>query len=721
MALLHNKRGRMNKQEIEKRKKILLELFSDKIYKPMKIKELAILLDIHRDKRYELEELIYELIDEGKIIINLKGKIELFANKTYTGIYSASPKGFGFIKCEEIEKDIFIPKNKNMSALNGDKVSFIIEIDDVASSKHSEGRIVAILEHANERVVGIFQKSKNFGFVIPDNQKILKDIFVSKKSDMNAKSGDKVVVSIYDFGSNKRKPEGKIIEILGNAKDVGVDILSIAKNYNLDMNFPDEVMREVKSIDTSISNEELSCRRDYRTELTVTIDGEDAKDLDDAISLSYNGEIWTLAVHIADVTHYVRENSYIDKEAIQRGTSVYLVDRVIPMLPRELSNGICSLNAGEDRLALSCIMDIDNKGKVLRHEIAETVINVDYRMTYTDVAKILNTDDEDLKNKYSPCLTLFKNMAILSKILRDKRFKRGAIDFDFPESKVILNEKGKVVDIKPYERNIATKIIEDFMLLANETVAEEYFWRELPFVYRVHENPDTDKMKALARFINNFGFILHNKGGEIYPKDLQKLLDKLEGSPKQNLISRIILRSMKKARYQTESIGHFGLATKYYTHFTSPIRRYPDLQIHRIIKENIHQRLNKKRLEHYDTILEDICFKSSTMERQAEEAERESIKYKKCEYMLSHIGEEFIGVISGMANFGFYVELENTIEGLVHIASLKNDYYNYIEDEYKIVGDITKISYSIGESVIVKVLDVDKLSKTIDFSLIKKI
>ena len=711
----------MNKQEIEKRKKILLELFSDKIYKPMKIKELAILLDIHRDKRYELEELIYELIDEGKIIINLKGKIELFANKTYTGIYSASPKGFGFIKCEEIEKDIFIPKDKNMSALNGDKVSFIIEIDNVASSKHSEGKIVAILEHANERVVGIFQKSKNFGFVIPDNQKILKDIFVSKNSDMNAKSGDKVVVSIYDFGSNKRKPEGKIIEILGNAKDVGVDILSIAKNYNLDMNFPDEVMREAKNIDTSISNEELSYRRDYRTELTVTIDGEDAKDLDDAISLSYNGEIWTLAVHIADVTHYVRENSYIDKEAIQRGTSVYLVDRVIPMLPRELSNGICSLNAGEDRLALSYIMDIDNKGKVLRHEIAETVINVDYRMTYTDVAKILNTDDEDLKNKYSPCLTLFKNMAILSKILRDKRFKRGAIDFDFPESKVILNEKGKVVDIKPYERNIATKIIEDFMLLANETVAEEYFWRELPFVYRVHENPDTDKMKALARFINNFGFVLHNKCGEIYPKDLQKLLDKLEGSPKQNLISRIILRSMKKARYQTEAIGHFGLATKYYTHFTSPIRRYPDLQIHRIIKENIHQRLNKKRLEHYDTILEDICFKSSTMERQAEEAERESIKYKKCEYMLSHIGEEFIGVISGMTNFGFYVELENTIEGLVHIASLKDDYYNYIEDEYKIVGDITKISYSIGESVIVKVLDVDKLSKTIDFSLIKKI
>ena len=371
----------MNKQEIEKRKKILLELFSDKIYKPMKVKELAILLDIHRDKRYELEELIYELIDEGKISINLKGKIELLANKTYTGIYSASSKGFGFVKCEEIEKDIFIPKDKNMTALNGDKVSFIIEIDNVASSKHSEGRIVAILEHANERVVGIFQKSKNFGFVIPDNQKILKDIFVSKNSDMNAKSGDKVVVSIYDFGSNKRKPEGKIIEILGNAKDVGVDILSIAKNYNLHMNFPDEVMREAKNIDTSISNEELSYRRDYRTELTVTIDGEDAKDLDDAISLSYNGEIWTLAVHIADVSHYVRENSYIDKEAIQRGTSVYLVDRVIPMLPRELSNGICSLNAGEDRLALSCIMDIDNKGKVLRHEIAETVINVDYRMT----------------------------------------------------------------------------------------------------------------------------------------------------------------------------------------------------------------------------------------------------------------------------------------------------------------------------------------------------
>lgn len=711
----------MNIKEKEKRKKILLDLFADKIYKPMKIKELAILLDIHRDKRYELEELIYELVDEGKIIINKRAKIELANTKIYNGIYMANAKGFGFVKCEELNKDIFIAEDKNLNALNGDKVSFVVEVESSNSQKHSEGRILSILEHSNKRLVGLFQKSKNFGFVIPDNQKILKDIFVSKDFDKGAKSGDKVVVEIYDFGSIKKKPEGKIIEILGNARDIGVDILSIAKDYNLEMDFQSPVLAEARRLNMTISDEEIAKRCDFRKELTVTIDGEDAKDLDDAISLAFDGKIWTLGVHIADVSHYVKEDSLLDKEALNRATSVYLVDRVIPMLPKELSNGICSLNENEDRLTLSCIIKIDNDGKVLSHEIVESIIRVDKRMTYTDVAAILEKDDINLKNKYIAYLDLFYNMAKLSAILREKRYKRGAIDFDTKESKIILDEKGKVALIKPYERNVATKLIEDFMLLANETVAEEYFWRDLPFVYRVHEKPDTDKMRTLARFINNFGFVLHNKAGELYPKDLQKLLDKLEGSPWQNLISRIILRSMKKAKYQTECIGHFGLANKYYTHFTSPIRRYPDLQIHRIIKENINQALNKKRIEHYENILEDVCYKSSSMERQAEEAERDSIKYKKCEYMLSHIGEEYLGIISGVTAFGFYVELDNTVEGLVHIASLKDDYYNYIEDEYKIVGDITKISYSIGEAVLVRVEDVNKLNKTIDFALIKKI
>ena len=710
----------MNIEELNKRKKILLELFSDKIYKPMKIKELAILLDIHRDKRYELEEVINSLEESGDIIINKKGRIELTKTRTYIGTYFANQKGFGFVKSEELAKDVFIPENKTLSALDKDTVSFVIDYESGTNDKHSEGRIVSILEHKNERIIGIFQKNKNFGFVIPDNPKIIKDIFISKDADMGAQNGDKVVVGVYDFGSENKKPEGKVLEILGNAKSIGVDILSIAKNYNFEEEFPEDVLKEAKSIAESVSEAEKVGCMDCRGMLTITIDGEDAKDLDDAVSLSYDGEFWNLGVHIADVSHYVKENSLLDKEALKRGTSVYLVDRVIPMLPRRLSNGICSLNAGEDRLALSCIMRIDNKGEVVDHKIAETVINVNYRMTYTDVAAILKDENEELIKKYEECIGLFKDMEKLSEILREKRYKRGGIDFNFPESKVVLDEKGKVKDIKPYERNVATKIIEDFMLITNETVASEYFWLEFPFVYRVHENPDEEKMKTLAIFINNFGFTLRNKGGVLYPKDLQKLLDKLEGSNEQNLISRIILRNMKKARYQTECIGHFGLATKYYTHFTSPIRRYPDLQIHRIIKENLQNRWNEKRMLHYEEILPDVCFKSSSKERQAEEAERESVKYKKCEYMQGHIGEEFEGIISGVSSFGFYVELPNTVEGLVHISSIKGDYYNYIENEYKIVGEMTGKSYRIGERVRVKLENVDKLSKTIDFSLVKK-
>ena len=457
-------------------------------------------------------------------------------------------------------------------------------------------------------------------------------------------------------------------------------------------------------------------RLDLRHLQTVTIDGEDAKDLDDAISLTKEGDIYHLGVHIADVSNYVQYNSALDREALKRGTSVYLADRVVPMLPERLSNGICSLNQGEDRLALSCLMDINEKGKVVSHQIAETVINVNERMCYTDVKNILEDTDEEAKKRYADLVPMFFLMKELSQILRGNRHHRGSIDFDFPESKIILDEKGKPVDIHPYERNVATKIIEDFMLLANETVAEEYFWREVPFLYRTHEVPDEEKIKKLSTFINNFGYHIHVHD-EVKPKEIQKLLSQVEGTPEEALISRLTLRSMCQAKYTTDNTGHFGLAAKYYTHFTSPIRRYPDLQIHRIIKENLRGRLNENRIEHYDKILPEVAKQCSDRERLAEETEREVVKMKKAEYMRMHIGEEYEGVISGVTKWGIYVELPNTVEGLVHVVDLRDDHYNFIEQTYEMVGEHTGKTYKLGEKVRVRVSDADKLLRTINFEL----
>ncbi len=446
----------------------------------------------------------------------------------------------------------------------------------------------------------------------------------------------------------------------------------------------------------------------------MTIDGEDAKDLDDAVSLTEVENGWKLGVHIADVTNYVQEKSALDREALKRGTSVYLADRVIPMLPHKLSNGICSLNAGENRLALSCIMTVDKKGEIVDHVIAETVIRVDQRMSYTSVAKILEAQDEQERQKYEKLVPMFEQMAEVSGLLRERRKKRGAIDFDFPETKMILDEQGRPVELKPYERNVATKMIEDFMLAANETVAEEYFWREIPFLYRTHEAPEEDKVKKLSTFINNFGYHIH-MGNEIRPKEIQKLLEKVEGTPQEALISRLALRSMKQARYTPENAGHFGLAAQYYTHFTSPIRRYPDLQIHRIIKENLRGRLSDDRMAHYEKILPEVATQSSEMERRAEEAERETVKLKKVEYMQDRIGEEFEGVISGITKWGAYVELPNTIEGLVHVVNMKDDHYEYREEQYELVGEHFRNVYKLGQRVRVRVLGADRLQRTIDF------
>ena len=507
------------------------------------------------------------------------------------------------------------------------------------------------------------------------------------------------------------------MEILGHISDPGTDILSIVKGYDLPVEFPEKVMRQAERVPDRISEADMQGRTDLRDVQMVTIDGEDAKDLDDAVSLEMNGGQYILGVHIADVANYVQEGSALDREAFERGTSVYLVDRVIPMLPRRLSNGICSLNEGQDRLALSCIMTIDQKGKVLDHVIAETVIRVDRRMTYTSVKKILEEQDAEESARYEEIVPMFQRMQELAGLLRARRRARGSIDFDFPETKVILDEKGEPVEIRPYDRNTATKIIEDFMLIANETVAEDYFWQELPFVYRTHENPDPDRMKKLSTFINNFGYSIRFREDEVHPKELQKLLERLEGTPEETLISRLTLRSMKQAKYTTECTGHFGLAARYYCHFTSPIRRYPDLQIHRIIKDSLRGRMNQEKIEHYRKILDEVAKQSSERERRADEAERETIRLKKAEYMSRHLWEEYDGVISGVTGWGLYVELPNTVEGLVHVSSLQGDYFEYNENAYEIVGQRTGKTYRLGQTVRVQVVKADRTTRTVDFEL----
>lgn len=566
-------------------------------------------------------------------------------------------------------------------------------------------------------IVGTYEDSKTFGFVVPDNPKFGSDIFIPKEYSKGAVSGHKVVVSITDYGSKGKKPEGKVIEIIGHRNDPGVDIMSLVKAYNIPVEFSNKIMKQVENVSNEVSTADMAGRKDLRDWQMVTIDGEDAKDLDDAVSLTKEGEYYRLGVHIADVSNYVQEHSALDVEAKERGTSVYLVDRVIPMLPHKLSNGICSLNAGENRLALSCIMMIDEKGNVIDHEIAETVIKVDRRMSYTSVKKILADKDEAEREKYRELVPMFEMMEHVAGILRKKRMKRGSIDFDFPETKIILDEAGNPIEIKPYERNVATKMIEDFMLIANETVAQDYFWQEVPFVYRTHENPDEEKIKKLATFINNFGYTLHIGQDEVHPKELQKLLMKIDGTEEEALISRLTLRSMKQAKYTTECTGHFGLATNYYCHFTSPIRRYPDLQIHRIIKNCLRGRMNAKKADHYEKILPEVAKHSSEMERRADEAERETDKLKKVQYMKMHLGEEFTGVISGVTSYGFYVELPNTIEGLVHVTSLKGDYFNYSEETYELIGENSNKHYKLGQTVKVIVAGTDEIVRTIDFEL----
>lgn len=705
----------MSREELEERKKMVYEFISDKKYRPLKFKEMALLMQVPSKQKKDLRAVLESLMADGKILIDVKGKIKLQTSDVVVGKFSGTQKGFGFVVVEGQDEDIFIPINKTKGAMHGDTVQ--AAVTSAPAGKKKEGEIISILERGTEVVVGTYAKSKNYGFVVADNHKLGKDIYIPIENSRGAVTGHKVVVEITDYGDKSKNPEGRVTEILGHVNDPGVDILSVVRAFGLPEEYPEGVMNQVEKIADEVSEEEKTGRTDYRALQTVTIDGEDAKDLDDAITLEKEGGIYHLGVHIADVSNYVTEKSPLDEEALKRGTSVYLVDRVIPMLPHKLSNGICSLNQGTDRLALSCMMDIDEKGRVVRHKIEETVIHVDRRMSYNAVNKVVIDRDEELRSTYRDFIPMFECMYELADILRKNRQQHGSINFDFPESKITLDKKGTPTDIRPYERNEATKIIEEFMLIANQTVAEDYFWQELPFVYRTHEAPDEEKITKLGIFINNFGYAIKMGQGEIHPKELQKLIEKVEGTPEEMLISRLTLRSMKQAKYTVKCEGHFGLAMKYYCHFTSPIRRYPDLQIHRIIKENLHGKMTDRRIAHYEKILPEVTVQTSSAERRADEAEREVEKMKKVEYMKQFVGETFEGVISGITTWGLYVELPNTVEGMIRVTTLEGDYFYFDEEHYTMVGEHTKKTYKLGEKVKIVVTGADKLMRTIDFEI----
>lgn len=637
--------------------------------------------------------------------------------KNLTGTFIGNARGFGFVEVEGLEQDLFIPEDCVNGAFHKDTV--MVELLGTAGGRRQEAMVVQILGHGITQVVGTYEKSKGFGFVVPDNGKIAVDIFVPAERSKGAVNGHKVVVELTDYGDERHKPEGKVIEIIGHVNDPGVDIMSIVKGYELPVEFSEKVLNQARRVGKEVSDADRAGRRDLRDTVMVTIDGEDAKDLDDAVHVCKMGEDYCLGVHIADVTNYVQENSALDREALKRGTSVYLTDRVIPMLPHILSNGICSLNQGEDRLALSCLMVIDGSGEVKDYEIVESVIRVNRRMTYTAVKKILEDEDAETIEEYKELVPMFCLMKELAGILREKRKIRGSIDFDFPESKILLDKMGNPLEIKPYERNTATKIIEDFMLLANETVAQHFFWMEAPFLYRTHETPDAEKILKLGTFINNFGYHIKVKSGdnEIHPKEIQKLLCKIEGTQEEALISRLALRSMKQAKYTVDNTGHFGLACSCYCHFTSPIRRYPDLQIHRIIKDQLRGRLSEDKADHYRMILPEVAKHSSETERRADEAERETDKLKKVQYMEKRIGEEYEGIISGIMAFGIYVELPNTVEGMIHVSRLAGDYYYYKEETYEMVGRDTGRCFKLGQKIRILVDHVERMTKSIDFVL----
>ncbi|MBU6134611.1 ribonuclease R [Clostridium tertium] len=702
-------------------KQTLLSFMREEAYRPMDIQELVAVFDINPDEYKSFKKVLKSMEREGLIVRTKKDKFGVPERLgLITGKLQVHQKGFGFLLPEaEGEKDVFIPSSSMNGAMNGDKVLVQITREDL-NGKKREGEVREVLERSNSKIIGVYEDSRNFGFVVPEDTRLNQDIFISKKDRNGAKDGDVVICEIVKWADKRRSPEGIVKEVLGRKGDKGLDILTIIKKYGLPEEFSEKVLNYAENIEEEIDSKEYARRKDLRNLRMVTIDGEDAKDLDDAVSIERldNGK-FRLGVHIADVSHYVREKNPLDKEALKRATSVYLIDRVIPMLPKKLSNGICSLNPKVDRLALSCFMVIDKNGKVIQHEIEESVIKTSERMTYTDVTKILENNDEELIKRYDYLVDDFKAMEELCNILREKRIKRGAIDFNFEESKIILNDLGKPIDIKPYDRAIANRIIEEFMLVCNETIAEHMFWTNLPFVYRIHEEPDEEKLEKFKEFVYNLGYIVR-WGQEAHPRALQDILEKVKGKKEETVVSTLLLRSMMQAKYSPECVGHFGLAAKYYCHFTSPIRRYPDLQIHRIIKEQLNGKIDEKRAGRLTNIVEIASKQSSEMERLAQEAEREVDDLKKAEYMQERIGEEFTAIISSVTSFGLFAELPNTIEGLIHITALDDDYYIYDEAHLCLIGERTKKVYRLGDEIKVKCTRVDIDNREVYFDLIEE-
>ena len=649
----------------------------------------------------------------------LKKKKENLEN-CIKGIFRGNEKGFGCVKIDGQDEEIYISRGNTKDAVNGDEVLIKI-IDDTVEGNRKEGKIVKTINHKRNEIVGTFTKRKNFGFVVPDDREFNTDIFISKKSFNKAKNNQKVVVKITKFPQGNKSAEGEITEIIGGINEAGVDMLSLIKEYNLPYEFPDDVILEAKKVENKITKKDLQNRLDLRSKNIFTIDGEDAKDLDDAIYVTkLENENYELGVSIADVSHYVAENSKLDQEAIIRGTSIYMLDRVIPMLPKELSNGICSLNVNEDRLCLSVISEITPDGEIVSSDIRKAVINVKERMSYADVQKILDGKNKEVLKRYEKYIEDFKLMEELAKILKQKREGAGSLDLDIPESKVILDKNGFAIDIEKYKIYFANEIIEQFMLTANEIVAEKFYWLEAPFIYRVHEEPDTEKVNALNKFLFNFGYKIKSNKEKVYPKAFAEVLEKVKGREEEMVVSNLILRTLKVARYESENKGHFGIASKYYCHFTSPIRRYPDLFIHRIISKYIDNSyiLNEKNLEKYKEQATKYSQTSSEREKIAQKVEREAIAIKKAEYMQNKIGKEYEGIVSGITAFGMFVELENTVEGLIKFEDLGNEYFIYNDENKTLVGENSKKVYKIGDKIKIKVIYANKQLRRINFKAI---
>ncbi len=706
---------------MDEKKGKILKLMKDKDYVPMKAKEIAMIMRVPKNEYNELLEILGDLELEFKIQKNRKNRYKIVEKTYYEGIYRKNQKGFGFVKIENENDEIYISKENSLNSLNGDKV--LIEITEEKNKiKNAEGKIVKILKHEKDTIVGIFQNNKTFGFVIPDDKKFGTDIYIAKKDFGKARANHKVLVKITKYPQNGKKAEGKIIEVLGNVNEAGVDMLSLIKEHKLPSVFPEPVVQEAKACGNKVDKTDIKHRIDMRNKIIFTIDGEDAKDLDDAVRVEKleNGNL-KLDVHIADVSYYVKEDSLLDQEALIRGTSIYMLGRVIPMLPRELSNGICSLNAGEDRFTLSCSMEIDKSGKVVSSEVYKAIINVKERMNYTDVQKIIEGSDKETLNRYEPYVKDFKLMEELAHILKERRMEQGYLNLDVPESKIDLDIDGKVTNISKYETTFAHEIIEQFMLTANETIAEKFFWLEAPFIYRVHEEPDLEKIQELNKFLFNFGLKIKANKDNIYPKEFSKILEEIKGKEEERVISNLILRTLKVAKYESENKGHFGIASKYYCHFTSPIRRYPDLYIHRIISNYLKNNYDVEEnvLEKYKMQADERAKQSSEREKVATQVERDAEDIKKAEYMESRIGEEYEGIISSITSFGMFVELENTVEGLIRFDKMGNEYFIYDEDRKRLIGERTNKVYKIGDKVKIRVDNANKLLRQIDFELIK--